>query len=239
VIAPLAKFIDWSVLQMAYATVVGLRHAPRPEWKLEEALDFLNGPDFIPAATDPARIGFDGPRDFTFPTPRPCRVEDNNIVYGRLYRCAERWQERPVIVLLDGYPSVGYHTAFPFLARRVNCAVLTVPRVGMRCPQPVVWRRTREALQALRPPQEAMDTTRLNLILSTPVIPKEHILLIEGIHDLFAGRPPIEELWQKWQQPEIWRLFHGHVSAQFVLGLMGRVLGWLAPRLEAGRRKHA
>ena len=28
-IAPLAKFIDWSGLQMAYG-VVGLRHAPRP-----------------------------------------------------------------------------------------------------------------------------------------------------------------------------------------------------------------
>ena len=64
--------------------------------------------------------------------------------------------------------------------------------------------------------------------------PEENILLIEGIHDLFAERQPIEELWQKWQQPEIWRLPHGHVSAQFVLGLMGRVLDWMAPRLEAG-----
>jgi hypothetical protein len=105
-IAPLAKFIDWSALQMAYA-VVGLRYAPKPKWKLEEALEFLNGPDFIPAASDPARIAFDGPRDFKFPTPRPGEVEENNIVYGRLYRCAERWQERPVIILLDGFlPSV-------------------------------------------------------------------------------------------------------------------------------------
>jgi hypothetical protein len=77
-----------------------------------------------------------------------------------------------------------------------------------------------------------MDTTRLNLILSTPVIPKENILLIEGIYDLLAERQPIEELWQKWQQPEIWRLPHGHVTTQFVLGLMGRVLRWLAPRLD-------
>jgi pimeloyl-ACP methyl ester carboxylesterase len=117
---------------------------------------------------------------------------------------------------------------------RIACAVLTVPGVRMRCSQPVVWRRVREALQALSPAQEAMDTTRLNLILSTPCIPKENILLIEGIHDLFAERQAIEELWQKWQQPEIWRLPHGHVSAQFVLGLMGRVLRWLAPRLRAG-----
>ena len=316
-IAPLAKFIDWSVIQMAGA-VVGLRHAPRPEWKLEEALEFLNGPDFIPAASDPARIEFDGPRDFKFPTPRPCRVEENNIVYGRLYRCAERWQERPAIILLDGAFGIGYHSGLPLLARRINragfnaatliapynlqrrprrpmeenclefaramaqgvaeiraltgwlldegcpsvallgfsfggwlagltacsdariaCAVLTVPRVCMRCSQPVVWRRVRETLQSLRPAQDAMDTTRLNLILSRPVIPKENILLIDGIHELFGEGQPIEELWQKWEQPEIWRLPHGHVSALFVPGLTGRVLRWLAPRLEAGRKNNA
>ncbi len=315
-IAPLAKFIDWSALQMAYA-VFGLKHAPRPKWRLEEALEFLNGPDFIPAASDPAQIEFDGPRQFKFPTPRPGKVEKNNIVYGRLYRCAERWQERPVIILLDGRPAVGYHSGFPLLARRFNwagfnvatlvppyelkrrqrrpiewdclefsrsmaqnvaeiraltgwlldegcpsvgllgfsfggwlagltacsdariaCAVLTVPGVRMSNSPPVVWRRVRETLQALRPAHEAMDTTRLNLTLSTPVIPKENILFIEGIHDLLAERQPIEELWQKWQQPEIWRLPHGHVSAQLRLCLMGRVLRWLAPRLEAGRKNN-
>lgn len=309
-IAPLAKFIDWSVLQLACA-VIGLKHAPRPKWKLEEALEFLNGPDFIPSARDPAQIEFNGPRNFKFPTPRPCEDEENNTVYGRLYRCAQRWQERPVIILLDGAFSVGYHTAFPWLARRINragfnvaawvapydfqrrprpmfeenclefarvmaqnvaeirsavgwlldegcpsvgllgfsfggwtagltacsdariaCAVMAVPAVRMRCSPPVVWRRAREVLQALRPAQEAMDTTRLNLILSTPVIPKENILLIEGIYDLLAAREPIEELWQKWQQPEIWRLPHGHISGLFVPGLTGRVLAWLAARLE-------
>jgi hypothetical protein len=310
-IAPLAKFIDWTALQLAYV-VAPVSHAPRPKWKLEEALEFLNGPDFIPGASDPARIEFDGPRSFKFPAPRPGKVAENNIVYGRLYRCAERWQARPVIILLDGNPAVGYHTAFPLIARRFNragfnvatlvapyqlqrrprrpieedclefaqavaqnvaeiraltgwlldagcpsvallgcsfggwlagltacsdtritCAVLTVPGVRMSCSPPVIWQQVRETLQALRPAQAAMDTTRLNLLLSTPVIPKENILLIEGIHDLFAGRQPIEELWQKWGQPEIWRLPHGHVSAQLALGLMGRVLDWLSPRLNA------
>jgi pimeloyl-ACP methyl ester carboxylesterase len=316
-IAPLAKFIDWSAIQTACA-VVGLRHAPKPKWKLEEALEFLNGPDFIPAASDPAQMEFSGPRDFKFSSPRPCEDEENNIVYGRLYRCAERWQERPVIILLDGAFSVGYHTAFPWLARRINragfnvatlvapydlqrrphrpieenclefsramaqsvaeiraltgwlldegcpsvglvgfsfggwlagltacsdtriaCAVLTVSAVRMRCSPPVVWRRVRETLQALGPAQESMDTTRLNLILSGPVIPKENILLIEGMHDLLAKAQPIEELWQKWQQPEIWRLPHGHITTLFVPGLTGRVLRWLAPRLEAGRQNNA
>jgi pimeloyl-ACP methyl ester carboxylesterase len=306
-IAPLTKFIDWSALQVAYA--IWLRSAPEPKWKLEEALEFLNGPDFIPAASDPAQIEFDGPRHFNFSTPRPSEDEENNIVYGRLYRCAERWQERPVIILLDGSPAVGYHTAFPLLARRFNRAgfnvatlvapyhlqrrprrpvewnclrlaqaiaqnvaeiraltgrlldegcpsvgllgvsfggwlagltacgdariaavVLTVPAVRMkRSSPPVFWRRV---FEALRPAHEAMDTTRLNLILSKPAIPKENILLIEGIHDLFAEAQPIEELWQEWQQPEIWRLPHGHLTWMFTPGLTSRVLRWLAPRLD-------
>lgn len=309
-IAPLARFIDWSALQMAYV-VAPLRHAPESKWRLAEAIEFLNGPDFMPAASDPARIEFDGPRQFRFPTPRPCEVEENNIVYGRLYRCAQRWQERPVIILLDGSPALGYHTVLPWIARRFNragfnaallvapyhlqrrprrpmeenclefaqamaqnvaeiraltgwllgegcpsvgllgisfggwtagltacsdariaCAVLTVSAVRLSRSSPVVWPWVRKALQTLRPAQEAMDTTRLNLILSKPAIPKENILLIEGIYDLLAEPQPIEELWQKWQQPEIWRLPHGHASAGLALGLMGRVLRWLKPRME-------
>jgi pimeloyl-ACP methyl ester carboxylesterase len=316
-IAPLAEFIDWSGLQIAYA--IWLRSVSMSKWKLEEALEFLNGPDFIPTACDPAQIEFDGPRNFKFSSPRRSEDEENNIVYGRLYRCAERWQERPVIILLDGSAAVGYHTAFPLLARRFNRAgfnvaalvapyelqrrprrrikwnlldlaqaiaqnvaeiraltgwlldegcpsvgllgfsfggwvagltacsderiasvVLTVPAVRLwRSSPPVVWRRVREAFHTLRPAHEAMDTTRLNLISSSPVIPKENILLIEGIHDLFAEAQPIEELWQKWQQPEIWQLPHGHLSWMFTPGLASRVLRWLKPRLEAGRKNNA
>ena len=311
--APLTKFIDWSVLQMAYA--IALKSVPKPKWKLEEALEFLNGPDFIPAASEPARIEFQGPQHFRFSTPFPGEVEENNTVYGRLYRCAERWQERPAIILLDGAFNAGYHSVVPLVARRIHragfnasalvapnclqrrprrpkeenclefaremaqgvaeiraligwlldegcpsvglaggslggwlagltacsdariaCAVLAVPGVRTRFFPPVVSRRIREALQTLGPAHEALDTTRLNLVLSTPVIPKENILLIEATYDLLAAREPIEELWQKWQQPEIWRLPHGHLSVWFVPGLTGRVLRWLTPRLEAGRK---
>src|SRR5687768_9457524 len=314
-LAPLARFVDWSALQMA-CVVAPVRHVPESKWRLADALEFLNGPDFFAAASDPARIEFVGRRHVTFPTPRPSEDEENNIVYGRLYRCAERWQERPVIILLDGAPSLGYHTVLPLMARRFNragfnaallvapyqlrrrprrpieeiglpfarlmaqyvaeiraltgwlldegcpsvsllgcsfggwaagltacsdariaCAVLIAPRVGMRCSQRVIWRRARETRQALRPAQEAMDTTRLNLTLSAPLIPKEKILLIVGIHDLLADGPPHEELWQKWQQPEIWRLPYGHVSMGLELGLIGRVLRWLAPRLDKPSRR--
>src|SRR5208283_3176122 len=114
---------------------------------------------------------------------------------------------------------------------RIASVVLIMPAVAWRMwrsSPPVVWRRVRKAFQELRPAHEAMDTTRLNLILSTPVIPKENILLIKRIHDLFADTQPIEELWQKWGRPEIWRLPHGHISALFAPGLTDRVLRWLA-----------
>ncbi len=293
------------------SAVIGLRHAPRPEWKLEEALEFINGPDFIPAASEPAQIEFDGPRRFRFPTPLPGKAPENNVVYGRLNRCAERWQERPASILLDGAFGAGYHSVLPLLARRINragfnaatlvapsslqrrprrpteenclefasamaqsvaeiraltgwllaegcpsvgllggsfggwlagltvcsdariaCAVLAASGVRMRFSPPIVWRRVREKLHSLRPAREAMDGTRLNLLSSTPVVPKENILLIEGIHSLFGEAQPIEELWQKWQQPEIWRLPHGHVSTFLAPGLMGRVIDWLAPKLK-------
>ena len=128
-IAPLAKFIDRSVLQIGYAML------PQPIWreaanerdlKLEQAVQFLNGPDFIPAESQPAQLDFipDTSRGrFRFPTPRPCEFAENNVVHGRLYRCADPWQERPVIVLLHGggdFP--GHQFALHLFARRCHRA---------------------------------------------------------------------------------------------------------------------
>src|SRR5439155_19268917 len=98
----------------------------------EEALQFLKGPDFIPAESQPARVEFNPDQSellFRFPTPRPCGFAENNIVYGRFYRCAGRWLERPVIVLLHGGNimqgrdgSIGYQFGYPLIARRCNRA---------------------------------------------------------------------------------------------------------------------
>lgn len=315
-IAPLAKLIDWSALQVAWA--MGLKSVPkwnldRTKSQLEEALQFLNGSDFIPATSDPAQIEFDGPLRFKFSTPRRCDFEENNVVNGRLYRCGGRWQKRPVIILLHGGGNLLNHRfRFPWLVpacnragfnvatvvapyhfqrrarqlaewshlrtaeafaqgvaeirgltgwllaegcptvalwgvslgaqiagltacrdARIASVILIVPSVRMKRSAPVLWRQVREALQAQWPAREAMNTTPLNLILSTPVIPKENILLIKGMCDLFVETEAIEELWQKWGQPEIWRLPHGHISGLFVPGLAGRVLRWLTPRLDA------
>ena len=145
-IAPLAKFMDWSVLQAGYAmlSLSVLRESTNErDLKLEQAVQFLNGPDFIPAESQPAQLdfGFDasGVR-FRFPTPRPCEFAENNVVHGRLYRCADAWQERPVIVLLHGggdFP--GHQFGFHLFARRFqragfNAAALELPYHFQRRP---------------------------------------------------------------------------------------------------------
>ena len=285
--------------------------------RLEEALQLLKGSDFFPSESQPAWVEFNDPQHFRFPTPRPSEFAENNVVHGRLYRCAERWQERPVIVLLHG--GIGYQFRFSMIVRccnqagfsvatlespyhlqrrprqpgalsqpdflrdaeataqavaeiraltgwllekgcpavalwgsshggwlagltvchdaRLAAVVLTVPRVRSNCSiaERIIWRRTRELLQRQRVAREALNLTSWNLTTTQPVILKENILLIEAIHDLFATKESIEELWQSWEQPEIWRVPHGHYSFSLIGApclMAGRVLRWLSPRLN-------
>jgi len=316
-IAALAKWIDWSALQLM------TRRMPpaNPNSRLEEAVEFLNGPEFISAESRLARVEFDDSLHFRFHTPRPCEFEENNIVYGRLFRCAEGGLQRPTIVLLHGWnSSASYRLRFPLIARRCNrvginvatleapyhfrrrprdpdavrldylrlaertaqaiaeiralvgwlleqgcpavalwgssyggwlagltacrearlaAAVMAVPSVrGNRAhAKRVIWRQSREALQKQVEAFDILDKTWLNLTMSRPIIAKENILLIEAIHDLFAMKEPIEELWQLWGKPDIWRVPHGHFSFGLIGApclMMNRVLCWLKPRLERG-----
>ena len=317
-IASLAQFIDWSAIQVL--AMLGPRDHERNS-RLEEALQFLNGPDFIPAESQPARVEFNGPLHFRFSTPRPGDFAENNVVYGRLYHCAERWQERPVIVLLHGGGNnlISHRFLFPLIARQCNragfnAATLDAPfhyqrrprqpgalnwpdylreteataqaiaeiraltgwLLGEGCPVVALWgssfggwlaglaaccdarlaavvlntpgvrkntsfaelvfrHRIREALRGQRVAAETLNLTALNLTIAQPVIPKENILLIEAIHDLFVPKEYIEELWQAWGRPDIWRLPHGHISISLkgAPDFTGRVLRWLAPRLNA------
>ncbi len=234
--APLAKFIDWSV-------------------RLDGGFAVGNKSTFPWLARRFNRAGFNlttlvAPYNLQRRPRRP--IEGNCLEFAREIaqniaesRALTGWlhdEGCPSVALL-GFSHGGWLAGLTACSdARIASVVLTMPAVAWRMwrsAPPVVWRRVRKAFQALRPAHEAMDTTRLNLILSTPVIPKEHILLIKGIHDLFGDPQPIEELWQNWEQPEIWRLPHGHVSALFVPGLTGRVLRWLAPRLEADRKNNS
>ena len=328
-LAPLAKFLDWSAIQLVWGRRVksllkGSGQSPNP--KLEETLQFLIGPDFMPAESQPAQLAFDDPLHFRFPTPRPGDFAENNVVYGRLYRCAKQWQERPVIILLHGAGGdPDYHFKFPLIARhcnragfntvtlmspfqfqrrprqlekklnwpdyllmaeidygqavaeiraltgwllkegcpavalwgnsyggalagltvcydaRLSAAVLVAPgldmNVSLTAAKQIVWPRLRAKLQLQQPEREAWNRTALNLTNTRPCIPKENILMIEAIHDLFVDRKSMEALWHAWGQPDIWRLPHSHASKILSPGLTGRVLRWLAPRLNKSRLK--
>ncbi len=314
-IAPLAKFIDWSALQVA-AMLPSIRKCARGDSKLTEAVEFLNGPNFIPAKSELAELEFKSKIHFQFRSPQPCEFAENNLVHGRLYRRAKDWQKLPTLILLHGgCDFLGYRYGFPLLVPAIrragfNAATLVAPyhfqrRVGrieafdhlrvakafaqavaeiraltgwllgqgcssvalfgfslggwlaglaatrdnrlkaviLALPgvrrdyratrgECVLWTPMRQALEKQKAAREELDKTPMNLTLSQPVIPKENILLIQGRYDLLVEAEQTEELWQKWKQPEIWRLPHGHISWIFTPGLTDRVLDWLAPRMN-------
>ena len=81
-IAPLAKFIDRLVLQIGHAMLpqsTWREAAHEQDLKLEQTVQFLNGPDFIPTESQPAQLDFipdaSGGR-FRFPSPRPCEFAE-------------------------------------------------------------------------------------------------------------------------------------------------------------------
>jgi hypothetical protein len=133
--APLAKFIDWSISQVRTRPSVfkiGESHADNASWRLDDAIQFLKSPDFIPTESETARIEFSPDKmglHFRFPTPRPCDCAENNVGYGRFYRCAERWEKRAAIILLHGGRIIqsssgplSYRFGYPLIARRCNQA---------------------------------------------------------------------------------------------------------------------
>ena len=118
---------------------------------------------------------------------------------------------------------------------RLAAVVMTAPVVHSNpaYASRIIWRSVREAWQEVCAADEALDETPLNLTRARPAIPKENILLVEGTQDLVTPAEPIEELWQLWGQPDIWRLPHRHTSLSLSLtGLISPVLRWLEPRLN-------
>ena len=73
----------------------------------------------------------------------------------------------------------------------------------------------------------SFDVSRLNLLSHRPFSRPGNILIIESIHDLFAKVSTIEELWQAWERPEIWRLPHGHISILMSARAMRRAVAWI------------
>jgi dienelactone hydrolase len=68
----------------------------------------------------------------------------------------------------------------------------------------------------------------LNLLSYEPRLPPEKILLVQSRYDLFAPSETVEELWQRWGQPHMWRLRHGHISVLMSFPVMERTVRWIA-----------
>jgi pimeloyl-ACP methyl ester carboxylesterase len=77
------------------------------------------------------------------------------------------------------------------------------------------------------------DFKRFILPAHRPVMARDKVLLVESRHDLFAPAETIEELWQAWNQPDIWRVPHGHISVLMALPTLERVTEWIAQKASA------
>jgi dienelactone hydrolase len=83
----------------------------------------------------------------------------------------------------------------------------------------------RRALEQTSVPLEGLD-----LLTRRPRIPRERILLIESKYDVFLPPETVEELWRAWDQPEIRRVNHGHISIMMSRSVLKRVVGWIASK---------
>ena len=121
--------------------------------------------------------------------------------------------------------------------QRLAPIVLTAPgaRTNLSMAKLILRRGVREAMQRQRKAYEELNLTPWNLTSARPAVPKENILLIEGLHDLICPKAATECVWQTWEKPDIWRFPHGHVGVCCggVPGLTGHVLRWLSARLNA------
>jgi pimeloyl-ACP methyl ester carboxylesterase len=70
----------------------------------------------------------------------------------------------------------------------------------------------------------------LNLRSYRPLLDPEDILLVQSRYDLFAPSETVEELWQAWNHPPLWRFRHGHISILMSLPVMERTVRWIARR---------
>jgi dienelactone hydrolase len=79
-----------------------------------------------------------------------------------------------------------------------------------------------------------MDLAKLNLISHRPKAPRENILIQEAEDDLFAPKEAIEEFWNAWGKPEIWRLRHAHISVLMSVPVMKRTVNWISDCSRSG-----
>lgn len=111
---------------------------------------------------------------------------------------------------------------------RLDASVLVtpVPRIDQAIDTLAFCRHIRASMEG-----RDLSAAELNLTFHRPKQRTEDILLVESLYDLFAPAESIEELWEAWGHPEIWRVKHGHISVLVSPSVIERSGRWLKRRL--------
>jgi dienelactone hydrolase len=67
-----------------------------------------------------------------------------------------------------------------------------------------------------------------NLASHPPAAEPRKTLIVNPIYDLFAPATTIEQLWEAWGRPDIWRERHGHISILASVPVLERIVRWVA-----------
>jgi hypothetical protein len=162
---------------------------------------------------------------------------------------AARQAVADVRVLCDWFLSQGVPAAgvwgFSLGAWLAGLAIMAEPRLGFAVLTTPIARidRVIAELPFCEPVRRSLenlnfDFGHLNLCSRRPLVAPEKILIMESQHDLFAPVETVEELWEAWGRPEIWRLQHGHISVLASPWIMRRAIRWIGAaawgRVSAG-----
>ena len=101
--------------------------------EIESAEAMLGHEDFFLAATAlPKDLKFHGEHEFRFESHVSTPWDENNLVYGKLYRAGKNWTGKPSVLLVHGWNGeLGYHYQFPFVARLLKRAGLNVAMIEL------------------------------------------------------------------------------------------------------------
>jgi len=115
---------------------------------------------------------------------------------------------------------------------RIGFGVLMTPaaRMDQLVNQLSFARPLREALE-----DHPIDVHTLNLASKLPSQSAANILIVKGEYDYFIPPKSIEELWESWGHPEIWRLPHGHISTLCSRSVMRNTIHWVAAKANRQR----
>ncbi len=308
--ALVCKLLDSWVIRSAAARMPAPTGC-NPQLAAAEAL--INSENFFAPEVSAPKLIFASNGRFEFRSAIQTPFVQNNVVYGRIFRCRNSWTSKPTVILLHGWnDDISYRFRFPFLARQfnrigMNCVILELPYHFQRRPAPPAAVRnfisddvlrtvqaTQQAIADIRALREwlkeqgceqvslwgislggwlagltvchdeqfhsavlvtpvarmdrmiaetafvapirralrgaKMDLAPFNLDNHRPRIAKQNILIVEATYDRFVPAETVEDLWQAWGEPEIWRRHSGHITVMISIGLMKATAKWMAGR---------